>query len=128
MLSRASRQPRADLRSGPGGIHSGRSTVEQASGRNQPIPVGTHRLPVSPAFVKRYNEAVAPLIIAERVWIERRGLALLLHLGRCAVIDDPESNALLEAPQPPPDFDSPDSRSQSASRIGTPVAHSSHIH
>jgi hypothetical protein len=51
------------------------------------IPVGNHTLPVSAAFVASYERAIHPLVMAQRVWIERRGGDLILHVGRCFVAE-----------------------------------------
>ena len=51
------------------------------------IPVGTHSLPVSASFVADYEQAIDPIVMAERVWIDRKGEDLILHVGRHFVVE-----------------------------------------
>jgi hypothetical protein len=50
------------------------------------IPVGDQFLPVSTDFLQQYEQTANAVIIAERVWVERKGQSLLLHLGPLTVV------------------------------------------
>jgi hypothetical protein len=64
--------------------------------------VGTQSFRVSGAFAADYRNALDPSIIGERVWIERKGESLILHIGRLSIVDGGQAPEDLSNPARPP--------------------------
>jgi hypothetical protein len=58
-------------------------------GEDQIIPVGRQAMRVSARLIADYKKTNNPVVIAERVWIERRGDAFFLHVGPTIVLERP---------------------------------------
>ena len=48
------------------------------------IPIGQQRMTGVGALVTAYRRMKSPVLISERVWIERKGDGLAVHMGRPA--------------------------------------------
>jgi hypothetical protein len=51
------------------------------AGAGLTIPVGKQSMRVSARLIADYKKTSNPVVVAERVWIERRGDAFFLHVG-----------------------------------------------
>ncbi len=51
----------------------------------QAIPIGRQRMTAVGNLVAAYRRIESPVLISERVWIERRADDLMVHLGRPTV-------------------------------------------
>jgi thiamine monophosphate synthase len=63
----------------------------------QTIPIGRQRMTGVRALVAAYRQMESPVLISERVWIERRADNLAVHLGQPAAEEAADTSRFAEA-------------------------------